>query len=97
MNKKIQCKDLPEEPILIFLFELKSENKGWATRFEDYENSIYRALPKNTPEKVALKKMEGLIERGLVSGCSCGCRGDFEITDKGIEYLKLKLEKWIKS
>ena len=28
-----------------------------------------------------------LVRRGLVTGCGCGCRGDFEITAKGIQWL----------
>lgn len=30
------------------------------------------------PEKVVLAKAKRLIERGLINGCACGCRGDFE-------------------
>jgi hypothetical protein len=32
-----------------------------------------------------------LIKRGLVSGCTCGCRGDFEITQKGLDFLMAKI------
>jgi hypothetical protein len=32
----------------------------------------------NMPEKVVLAKAKRLIRRGLVDGCACGCRGDFE-------------------
>jgi hypothetical protein len=35
------------------------------------------------PEKVIRAKVRKLIGRGLLDGCPCGCRGDFEITDKG--------------
>lgn len=31
------------------------------------------------PEKVLLAKAKRLIKRGLIDGCACGCRGDFEI------------------
>lgn len=50
-------------------------------------NSVMRAMPDGTPEKVALAKMRRLIARGLVDGCPCGCRGDFELTDKGREMI----------
>lgn len=40
------------------------------------------------PPKVIAAKMASLIRRGLVSGCACGCRGDFQITGKGREMLK---------
>lgn len=35
------------------------------------------------PSKVIMAKLRGLIRRGLITGCACGCRGDFELTDKG--------------
>jgi hypothetical protein len=31
------------------------------------------------PEKVVLAKARRLISRGLLDGCTCGCRGDFEV------------------
>ena len=34
--------------------------------------------------------MKQLIKRELVDGCDCGCRGDFEITAKGEEWLSLQ-------
>lgn len=32
------------------------------------------------PWKVVLAKARSLIRRGLIDGCSCGCRGDFGFT-----------------
>lgn len=34
------------------------------------------------PEKVVLAKLGGLVRRGVLSGCACGCRGDFEIRER---------------
>lgn len=31
------------------------------------------------PAKVVLAKLRRLIERGIVEGCGCGCRGDFKV------------------
>lgn len=45
------------------------------------------AFAPETPFKVRLAKMRGLVKRGLVDGCTCGCRGDFTITPKGIARL----------
>lgn len=33
------------------------------------------------PEKVIRAKCRQLIKRGLLDGCTCGCRGDFELTE----------------
>lgn len=46
-------------------------------------NSVRNAMPVGTPGKVVLAKMKRLIDRGLVDGCPCGCRGDYELTDAG--------------
>lgn len=34
------------------------------------------------PNKVVLAKARKLVLRGLLSGCACGCRGDFEPVDE---------------
>lgn len=91
----MQCKDIPIEPILWFLENLPyhpgSNLKMSGTWFWDEtckpENSVARAMPEGTPEKLVLAKMRNLIRRGFVSGCDCGCRGNFEITQKGLSYL----------
>jgi hypothetical protein len=80
----MQCKDIPDEPILRFLDDLDR----WATYGEGHSMPTVRdAMPANTPKKLQLAKMRSLIDRGLVSGCHCGCRGDFEITEKGELWL----------
>lgn len=80
----MQCKDIPNLPILQFLLKADYKpNRPWATWFERYDNSVTRAMPKGVPENLVRAKMNMLIRRGLVDGCSCGCRGDYEITDKG--------------
>ena len=38
-------------------------------------------------------EMQNLIDVGLINGCTCGCRGDFEITPKGEEYLREVVKK----
>lgn len=35
------------------------------------------------PPKVMLAKMRRLKKAGLVQGCPCGCRGDWELTEAG--------------
>ena len=81
----MQCKDIPDEPILRFLARNPTVWHNW---FGDkYENSVTHAMPPNTPEKLALGKMRQMIRRGVVDGCPCGCRGDFVITEKGLHEL----------
>jgi hypothetical protein len=80
----MQCKDIPDEPILRFLAQRPGVWHNW--NFGN-ENDVHLAMPPKTPEKLVLGKMRMLMRRGLVTGCGCGCRGDFEITDRGQEEL----------
>lgn len=85
---RLQCKDVPDEPILRFLV---AQTGIWCNWYEigdwNNPNGVRHAMPKDVPGHVALRKMQRLIGRGLVDGCACGCRGDFEITVKGRQYL----------
>lgn len=56
---------------------------------DGHENSIGQAMPPNITDKVKIAKMATLIKRELVSGCGCGCRGNYEITKKGVQFLQL--------
>lgn len=52
--------------------------------------SVQEAMPPGLNGHLLRAKMAMLIRRKLVSGCACGCRGDFEITDKGRLFLEAK-------
>ena len=85
----MQCKDIPDRPILQYLVNRPGV---WCTRWPDGAAgfNVTECMPAETPEKLVLAKMRQLIRRKLVDGCGCGCRGDFVITDKGIAYLQGK-------
>lgn len=59
----------------------------WATWFwdDDYkpENSVMNAMPSEWSELRARAYMRLLDKHGLIDGCHCGCRGDYELTEKG--------------
>ena len=76
----MQCKDIPEQPILEFLASL---NGAWANWYFDDERSVTRAMPPDLPPKLIVAKMGQMIRKGVVDGCPCGCRGDYVLTDKG--------------
>lgn len=82
----MQAKDCPERPIL----ELLAANPRWHTHYHGGGSmpSVLPAFPVYTPQKVVLAKMASLYKRGLVNGCPCGCRGDWEITPKGLAFLE---------
>jgi hypothetical protein len=79
----MKVSDIPTKPILEFLSKLD----GWAYWFEG-ESSVQNAMPKELPTNLVLAKMRNLIKSCYDDGCPCGCRGDYEITDKGREYIK---------
>jgi hypothetical protein len=76
----MQCKDIPDRPILEMLGRNPAKWHNWY--FGD-EFDVGRAMPDGTPEKLKLAKMRMMIRRKIVDGCPCGCRGDFVITDSG--------------
>lgn len=78
----MQAKDCPELPILHLL---GSKDGWWSMHGPEIsvDRSVHPAFPPDAPYKVMLAKMSSLIRRGLVSGCDCGCRGDFELTAAG--------------
>lgn len=53
----------------------------WAMRWD-----LERCYP-DVPPRVILAKCRTLIRRDLLDGCTCGCRGDFELTQKGLAFL----------
>lgn len=85
----MQCKDISTEAILRFLALHQGQ---WATHGKQYYRtdgswgmpSVIWAMPPGTPYRLQLAKMRQLFRAGLVGGCDCGCRGDWEITDKGL-------------
>lgn len=72
----MQAKDVPEAPILN---RLVAEARSWTMLCELQGVSELADIP----EKVLRAKMRSLLKRGLVTGCACGCRGDYNITDAG--------------
>jgi len=80
----MQCKDISDKDILQFL----KDKDCWCTYGKGYfMPTVQDVMPKGVTVKLQIAKMKQLIKKGLADGCTCGCRGDFEITDKGIQYL----------
>lgn len=75
----MQCKDIPDDPILAFLASGALNGLCGATWYPGYVNSVQNAMPEGVPEKLALAKMKAMIRKGQVKGCACGCRGDFRL------------------
>lgn len=82
----MQCKNIPTISILKFLAENPDRWHNW---YFMNEKDVRHAMPNgfNIDEKLVLAKMRVLIKKGLVDGCPCGCRGDFTITQKGLNKI----------
>lgn len=100
----MQCKDIPEEPILRRLAEFRPTAGFWSRQPDPLSFTLFNvvlegddpnefmptlvpAFPPGCDWKLMNAKMNGLLRRGLVDGCPCGCRGDWHITPKGREHL----------
>lgn len=96
--KRMQCKHIPDLPILELLArnpEVWHTHRVWAGTFAQDDGhpvllSLHPAMPPDTPDRLALAKMRQMIRRGVVDGCACGCRGDFTITDKGVQEMLVR-------
>lgn len=68
----MQCKDIDAAPILAAIAA-----HAPATWFPGQPRSIAHAFPAAAPDRLRLAKLRSLIRRGIITGCACGCRGDF--------------------
>lgn len=76
---RLQAKDLSTDAILRYLADRQGT---WTMRWD-----LAADLFPDIPEKVVLAKIRSIMAAGLSGGCSCGCRGDLEITDKGLAFI----------
>lgn len=77
----MRCSELDNSLFILVLLLIRRE---WGvTLLHDLE----KAMPEY-PSKLLLVKASKLIKQGFITGCSCGCRGDFEVTAKGFELIK---------
>lgn len=76
----MQCKDIPDRPLLEFI---GSHNGQWCNWYFEDKRDVHAAAPFDVPDRLLVAKMRRLIQRGLVDGCGCGCRGDYVLTAKG--------------
>lgn len=81
---KLQCKDIDTIALLRFIDRKSAESlvenprgSGWV-RVWDLEPPY-----SNLPGKLFRAKTGQLMKQGLLDGCNCGCRGDYELTPKG--------------
>ena len=73
---RLQCKDIPTQPILDYL----ATNGGiGCSHWASFERSVRKVMPPEVNDNLAQAKMSSLMRKKLVNGCDCGCRGDWEL------------------
>jgi hypothetical protein len=78
---RLQSKDINDYHVLELIERIESNESRWTFTWDIHAQLQY-------PMKLVRAKASSLVRRGLISGCACGCRGDFELSYKGEEYLK---------
>lgn len=94
---KLQAKDIPDLDVLIAVYRASLDGKwGWEGRVRwAFLSDMEEAFPNYSP-KLVRAKMKAMIRKGLLRGCACGCRGDFQFTDKSKALVEAKLGHEIK-
>ena len=77
----MQAKDIDDLALLKFIDRKQIELGTWVSVWD--MEPPYSELP----DKLFRAKMAKLIKRGLLDGCTCGCRGDYELTEAGRDYI----------
>jgi hypothetical protein len=71
MNKTLQAKHITDEQILKVIDDVRANERRW-THLRDLEKAL------ELPTKILRAKAGSMIRRKVITGCACGCRGDFE-------------------
>lgn len=88
-KNRMQAKDIDT-------FELLSSIERVQRQLQEESNLSYRPWCfvwnleepfASIPDKVFRAKTQKLINQGLLYGCACGCRGDYEVTKQGLEFI----------
>lgn len=78
------------DAVLEYLYPFQGEwTCHWNKYFAGKENDtdVTYAFPDWTNRSQHFYVLTELVNAGFVGGCSCGCRGDFEITNMGLRKI----------
>ncbi len=65
----------------------KNDHCGtWSMR-RDVQEELEKMMKRRLPEKVVIAKFKRLEGRKMVDGCSCGCRGDWQLKQAGLDIV----------
>jgi len=74
MEKKVQAKHITDERCLRAVRAARGRHgvADWSSLWDIQEEMT------EYPAKVVQAKLASLLKRKILTGCACGCRGDFE-------------------
>lgn len=85
---EISAKDIPDVEFLENVYRLSIIEDGWPGGIPHWVFTWdLREVYPTVPMKVLIAKARRLKKRKLLTGCCCGCRGDFELTPAGYDLL----------
>jgi hypothetical protein len=80
-DRRPKAADISDDLFLGTVLAVWEEEGSWTNTWH-----LAERLPE-FPPKVARAKAGQLIKRDMLTGCTCGCRGDFELAPRGLDYL----------
>lgn len=84
-TRRMQCKDIPDADFLAAVANTPgSSAMQW--RLRDQVQARLEAALGPIPENLFLAKARRLIQRGLLGGCPCSCRGDYHLPHECRDY-----------
>lgn len=75
-NGRPQAKDIPDKAFLDVVDDIEKREHRWSFN-SDLEDRL------GFPNALIRAKARALIRRKMITGCPCGCRGDYEIAVNG--------------
>jgi hypothetical protein len=80
-DRKPKAADISDELFLGTVLAVWEEEGSWTNTWH-----LAERIP-GFPPKVVRAKAAQLIKRDMLTGCTCGCRGDFELAPRGLDHL----------
>lgn len=79
MRSLVKAADISDADFVAAVAAIQRDKGMWANTSE-----VQDRLGADIPVKVVLAKARRLIRRGVITGCACGCRGDFEVAEGAV-------------
>lgn len=77
-DRPMQCKDIPDTTFVTAV-RTRAVHGTWAMAW-DVQDELEKTLGP-IPPNLFFAKARRLVDRGLIGGCPCGCRGDFHVPE----------------